>query len=79
MGAAAVIEINPVANDAAGVLLGFEAVAVRALLLECSDDALDHAVLLRAVRGDELLLQAVAADQAREVAAGKNEPIACWE
>jgi hypothetical protein len=36
---------------------------VDALLLDRPDDALDHAVLLRAVRCDELLLQALAADQ----------------
>ncbi|GGM17412.1 hypothetical protein GCM10011534_44260 [Pseudooceanicola nanhaiensis] len=40
-----------------------KAMAVNALLLEGPDDALDHAVLLGAVRRDELLLQAVASDQ----------------
>ncbi|MCB6180237.1 recombinase family protein [Rhodobacter sp. Har01] len=39
-----------------------EALAVDALLLERSDHAFDHAVMLRAVRGDELLFQAVAAN-----------------
>ena len=49
--------------------------AVNTLLLECPDDALDHAVLLGAVWGDELLLQPVAAHQSREVAAGEHEAI----
>ena len=52
-----------------------EALAMDALLFQCPDHAFDHAVLLRAVRGDELLLQPVAADQYRELAAGKNEPL----
>lgn len=69
MRAAVVVETDPVADDAVGVLDALEAVAVNALLLERPDDALHHAVLLRAVRGDELLLQAIAADQRREVAA----------
>ena len=60
---------DPVADDAVGVLDALEAVAVNALLLERSDDALDHTVLLRAVRGDELLPQPIAAHQRREVAA----------
>lgn len=34
-----------------------------ALLLQSSDDAFDHAILLRAMRRDELLLQPVTTDQ----------------
>lgn len=67
-----VVKADPVCNHVAGVLQGLEAVAVYALVLERSDHALDHAVSLRAVRGDELLLQAVAFDQCRIAAAGEH-------
>lgn len=59
---AVVIEADPVANDATGVLQCFEAMPMSALLLQGSDDAFDHAILLRAMRRDELLLQTVTAD-----------------
>lgn len=52
-----------------------EAVPVHALLLQRPDEALDHAVLLRAVRGDELLFQPVASDNGREVEAGEDQAI----
>ena len=70
-----VVELDPVADYSAGVLQGFEAVSMRALLLDRADDALDHAVLLLAVRRDELLAQAVALDQARVVAAGEHQAV----
>lgn len=79
MWAAIVVEADPVTDGARCVLDAVEALAMDALLFQCSDHALDHAVLLRTVRGDELLLQPVAADQCRELAAGKNEPVACRE
>lgn len=46
-----------------------------AIHFERSDHALDHAVLLRAVRGDELLLQAIAFDQGRVAAAGEHQTV----
>ena len=49
--------------------------AVHAFVFERSDHALDHAVLLRAVRGDELLLQAIAFDQGRVAAAGEHQTV----
>lgn len=70
-----VIKADPVSDDTTSVLQGFEPVAVNALILEGSDHPLDHAVLLRGVRGDELLLQPVALDQARVASTGKNQPI----
>ncbi len=60
---AVVIEADPVANDATGVLQCFEATPMGTLLLQGPDDAFDHAILLRAMRRDELLLQPVTADQ----------------
>lgn len=70
-----VVKADPVCDHAAGVLQGIKPVAVNALLFECSDHALDHAVLLRAVRGDELLLQPVAFDQCRVAAAGEHQAV----
>lgn len=70
-----VVECDPVTDHAHRMSDAFEAVAMRALFPERPDEALDHAVLLRAVRGDELLLQPVAADDGREVVAGEDEPI----
>src|SRR3546814_16556112 len=75
MWAPGVVELDPVADHPAGVLLGFNALPVRALLLERPDDALDHAVLLRAVRRDEFLVQAVALHVARVVASGEQQAV----
>lgn len=44
-----VVKAYPVANDTAGMLYGFEAVAVGTLLFKRSDHSLDHAILLWAV------------------------------
>ena len=75
MRAPAVIEIDPVADHAAGVVQGFEPVAMDALLLQCPDQAFDQSVLLGRMWRDELLSQSVAAHQCRIAAAGKDEPI----
>jgi hypothetical protein len=48
---------------------------MHASLLQRADDAVDHAVLLRAMWRDELLLQTAAAHQARVVAAGDTKAI----
>ena len=47
----------------------------RILVLERADHPLDHAVLLRAVGSDELLLQPIVFDQRRVAVAGKNQAI----
>jgi len=70
-----VVKAYPVADDAAGMLQGFKPVPVSTLLFKRSDDSLHHAVLLRAVRRDELLAKPVAANQCRVAATGKNEPV----
>ncbi len=70
-----VVEHNPVTNHPARMLQGFEAVAMNTLLLECPDHSFNHAVLFRAVRRDELLLQAITTDQRRIAAAGKNQTV----
>ena len=56
-------------------LLGFEAVPVGALLLQGAYHPFHHAVLMRAVRADELLAQAVAAHQMRAVPAGEHKAV----
>jgi len=63
MRAAGVVEAYPVADDTACVLQGLKAMTMRALLLERTDDPLDHAVLLRLIQRDELLAQAIVAHQ----------------
>ena len=70
-----VIKAYPVANHATGMLQGFEAVAMCTLLFQRPDHPLDHAILLWAVRRDELLAQPVAAHQRGVVTGRKNEPI----
>lgn len=75
MRALVVVKANPVTYDPAGMLHALEAVSMHTLLLERSDFALDHAVLLRAVRGDELLAQPVAPHQGRVMATGEHQAI----
>ena len=55
MRAAVVVEADPVANGTTGVPQAFKAMAMNALLLQCPDDALHQAVLLRRVGRNELL------------------------
>lgn len=69
--ASVVVEPNPVCNHPASVRQAFKAVPMRALLFQCADHLLLHAVRLRGVRRDELLLKAVAFHQRAVAAAGK--------
>ena len=55
MRSAVVVEADPVANNAAGMLQGLEPGSVYALLLQGPDHAFNQAVLFGAVRRDELL------------------------
>ena len=48
---------------------------MNALLFEASDDAFNHSILLRTVRGDELLFEAIASNKTRVVSARKNQTI----
>ena len=50
-----VIELDPVANHATGMLQRFKAMAMDALLFQCPNQAFDQAILLRRMRRDELL------------------------
>ena len=75
MGPTVVVEADPLCDDTRGVLLGFEAMTMNALLFQRPDDPFDHAVLLRAVRGDELLSKPITAHEARVGPRGKNEPV----
>ncbi len=61
MGPSSVVEADPFSDDTHGVLLGFEAMTMPALLFQRSDHAFDHTVLLWAVRRDEPLSKPVAA------------------
>lgn len=70
-----VVELEPVGDRPAGVLQCLKAMAVYALLLERADHPFDHAILLRAVRRDEFLPQAVAAHQRRIGPAREHQAI----
>ena len=72
MRASVVVEADPVADGSRRVLDAVEALAMDALFFQCPDHTLDHAILLRAMRRDELLLQAVASDQRGVAAAGEE-------
>ena len=65
MRAILVVEADPAADSACGVRYAIEALATDALPCQGPDHTLDQAVLLRAVRRDELLPQAVAFHQGR--------------
>jgi len=75
VGPTGVVEADPLCDDTRGVLLGFKAMTMDALLFQSSDNAFNHSILLRAVRCDELLLEAVTAHEARVGPRGKNEPV----
>ena len=70
-----VVKADRIPDDTAGVLQGLEPAAVNALIFECSDDTLDHAVLFRAVGRDELLPQAIAFNKGRVAEACEDQAV----
>jgi len=75
MRSAVVVELDPVAQHAHRILQAFEAMAVRALLFHGADQSFHHAVLLRAMRRDELLVETIAAHQAGVAFAGEHQAV----
>ncbi len=75
MGPTVVVEADPLCDDTRGVLLSFKAMTMHALLFQSTDDPFDHAVLLWAVRRDELLSKTKTTHEARVGPRGKNEPV----
>ncbi len=73
------VKADPIPDDTTGVLQGLEAVSVRALVFEGSDDPLDHPVLFRAVGRDELLLRPIAFDQGCVASACEDQPVVVSE
>ena len=57
------------------MLQTFEAMSVYALLLQRPDNSLDYPILLRAMRGNELLVQPIASHQACIITAGEHESV----
>ncbi len=74
MRALLVIKGNPVSDHPRGVRLALKAMSVHTLLLQRSNDAFHHSVLLRAVWRDELLLH-IATHQPRVVATGEHQAV----
>ncbi len=72
---ALVVKPNPVTDDSIGMLQGFKPLTMNTLLFQGSDHTLDHPILLRAMRRDELLFEPVASDQGREASAGEDQTI----
>lgn len=70
-----IVELDPVGQHAAGMLEGFEAMPVNALLFDRANHALDQTILLRTVGCDEFLLEPIPAHQRRIAATRKDEPI----
>ena len=70
-----IVEGNPVTQHSAGMLNGFKAVTMHALFFDGSDQSFDHAVLLWAMRGNELLLEPVALHQCGVAAGCEDQPI----
>ena len=75
MGSSVVVKADPVSDRSACVLQRLEPMPVRALLFQGSNHALDHAVLLGAVRCDEFLAQAIASNQGRVASAGEHKAV----
>jgi len=59
---AVVIKMDPITDHPAGMLQCFKPLPMDALLFQRPDHSLDHAVLLRAMRRDELLFKPIASD-----------------
>lgn len=70
-----VVELDLIADSAAGVSEALEALAMHALLFQGPDQTLHHAVRLWAVRRDEFLAQAVAAHESSVLARREHQPV----
>jgi len=70
-----VVPGDPAPDDLSGMLVAGEDVLPDALLLEAPEEPFDHPVLLRRVRGDELLRQAVGPARRPEAPTLEDEPV----
>ncbi len=70
-----VIEPYPVPNHPTRMLQCLKLLPMDTLLLDCSNDPLHQTVLLRAMRRDEFLLQAIAFHQFGVAATCKYQPV----
>ena len=75
MRAPGVVELDPIGDDSHRMLLGLEAMPMHTLLFQCPDHTFDPAVLLRAVRRDEPLAQAVAVHQRGIIATAEHQAV----
>lgn len=75
MGSAGILEVDPISDCSVCVLKALEGMPMNALLLESSNYPFDHTVLLRAMRGYELLFKAIAFDETGIIPTCKNQAI----
>ena len=75
MWALLVVEANPVRYHPTRMLQRLKPLPVDTLLLDRPNDPLHQPVLLRAMRRDEFLLQAVASHQSGVATTCKNQPV----
>ena len=75
MGSSGIVEVDPISDCPGCMLKGFEAMPMNTLLFESSYNPFDHSVLLWAMRGYELLFEAIAFDETGIIPACKNQAI----
>ena len=75
MGPRGVVPRNRPREPALGICETCEAVLPDVLLLQDAEKPFDHPVLRGRVRGDELLFQAIASNEAGVITARKNQTI----
>ena len=75
MGSAVIVEVDLISDCSCCVLKAFEAMPMNALLLEASDDAFNHSILLRTMGRDELLFMSIGSNKTRVIAARNNQTI----
>jgi hypothetical protein len=75
MGSPMIVELDPPSDGPGCMLFRLEPLPVDALLFERPDQSFHHPILLRGVGCDELLLETIAPNKPRVVAAREDEPV----
>ncbi len=75
MGPPGFVKVDPLSDDTGGLLLRVDPMTVQALLFKSSDNRFNRTILLRTVRRDELLTNAVAGHHPRVRSRRDNQPV----